>query len=1248
MLGLVKKVSRSGQRLARGFHDLPRRKVMAKCALPATTDPVIAQIFNEKMGSNEVVMSTIQHRGGNGDMNHGAGPERIVKEAVSGSILAQGNLASAKEIEGWINNMIARENRTLENGIDIVFLDQLLASFEKLKSHPKLVDVMITMANECHKPAVSIDVEMGEFLYGLSDTFNIIKEAHDKRMTCDTAYLSTNSGRSPKRVVGGHPSNFVVYISPILEAICMGWPCVLLNHPSVPTAATQMVGLLEECGVDFKGKLVQTVPSNTEDLCSVYSGSATQDISQGILIAGLDMGRQVGEVAPNTKQELSGSNELITSPHQYRMDPKGFLDSLKMNLGYSAGKQCTAPSKMIFCGFEPHEVSAIQSELQSWSNDTHSMPARQLTDFTSHMPYLFNNDDGNESQFSSSPNQFEEFVTGPRRIFKQLDPKINVQEVFGPATAIAFRPAFHDVQLSRHSLSMGINVCIQKERDVLLDFFKEQDFKYLPAIINVGYGASTLAATPTGEPFLPWHYTLSGQDTGMGPHAPLRFNSFQVSKDTMMTNAMTFASGNILDKYRNFCECAAKGMSEYPDIFAVKDISEEVVTLLSNAVESDKSLLPTLNARLINEEEVKMTLYMPIKIGSTAYVRLTNEDTPEIRKNMIRYICQWHRQGIDVDVSISPDVENKSHILAAFFDACVAGSGKVTSINIHECDDNTFIKSLEGEPHTVLTADEDFKCVLKKQNHFLTVFPPSAHSPFGVVGVKPQTVKVSGNADDCKQLLLGFIQQRIMDSPATVTKEHLVNQMKEVDNQIIQLRKLEIIAKYQKYSTGHYTDKLEVVADKMEGVRIIEADKSFYYDCNLAYGAARAGFDPDVPLHESSNSALPSQAMYTERLSGALEALAERYAPVIHSLTKSSDQQNASSLSGEDVKVLLLNTGGEITDSVQQAVRRFYGESTVILYPKNNFNGRRAHANRLNFGNLPDAVGEDGKLNVDEVYRCFIEFNDSEMLDKVVECCKNEGKKAAIIWEPVQGEGGVNVSSPEYIETLKKHQANGDLLIVADEVQTGLCGPANSKGMLSAYLGVKPSVLMLAKALTLGRMAGSCAVMCKDFAEKAYPPGVDGGTFSGSPVVSDLIIKADEFWHDNGGANLDTLHEIGEERKQQLRKALQENPNDYIKEVKGIGPMGGVEFVSSEVAHHYHDVLISLGEHLKEAKDPHAPVIPDERFKGIIQKLSGKSGEVMRMTSGLAPPAEQANITKLLKYVLTSNTFKPTNMKIDR
>ena len=135
----------------------------------------------------------------------------------------------------------------------------------------------------------------------------------------------------------------------------------------VPTAATKFIQLLEDNGVDFKGKLVQAVTSNVDDLCGVFSGDK-DEITQGILIAGLGMGKIITKAAPNTKQELSGSNELICTSDQYKADTAGFIGALKMNLGYSGGKQCTAPSKMIFVGFKNKEIDDIQNQLQSWSD----------------------------------------------------------------------------------------------------------------------------------------------------------------------------------------------------------------------------------------------------------------------------------------------------------------------------------------------------------------------------------------------------------------------------------------------------------------------------------------------------------------------------------------------------------------------------------------------------------------------------------------------------------------------------------------------------------------------------------------------------------------------------------------------------------------------------------------------------------------------------------------------------------------
>ena len=138
-------------------------------------------------------------------------------------------------------------------------------------------------------------------------------------------------------------------------------------------------------------------------------------------------------------------------------------------------------------------------------------------------------------------------------MYRQDDDKATVQEVFGPATAFQFVDTLDNVKLSTHSLSMGINVDIHDNRESLLDFLKTKDLKYLPAIINIGYNASTLAATPTGEAFIPWHYTLSGQDTGMGPHSPLRYSSFQLSEEEIAHN-VSQCKGMY---YHNVCQDAA-------------------------------------------------------------------------------------------------------------------------------------------------------------------------------------------------------------------------------------------------------------------------------------------------------------------------------------------------------------------------------------------------------------------------------------------------------------------------------------------------------------------------------------------------------------------------------------------------------------------------------------------------------------------------------------------------------------------
>jgi acetylornithine/succinyldiaminopimelate/putrescine aminotransferase len=1267
----------------RMFHDLPRRHVMEECAKNVTDRPEIQAVFTKVMTSTPEV-SSIYHRNGLGQLVEGNGEMITVNESVSGILLANGKSATAKDVEGWISQLTPRENRHLENGIDIKFLNELLAALEILKTHPKIVHVCKSMADECHKPAPSIDVEVGEFLYGLGDTFKIIKEAHSKGMVADPANLTTFSGRKATHVVGGHPSNFVVYFSPSLEAIALGWPSVLLNHPQVPTAASKFIALLEEAGVDFKGKLVQAVVSNIDELCAVFHGPSTS-ISQGILIAGLNMGKVISKVAPNTKQELSGSNELVCTAEQYRQHPEAFIDSLKVNLGYSAGKQCTAPSKVIFVGFQPQEVAGLQTSLQAWSDASTSKPARFMSDFTSHLPYLFNNDQGNIGQFTDPavPGSYSPFVTGPRALFTQNDSSLAVQEVFGPATAVQFVESLDAVSLSQHSLSMGINIDIASDggRHALREFLQSKDFKYLPCIINIGFGASTLAATPTGEAFLPWQFTLSGQDSGMGPHSPLRYCSFQVSPSSMDSNAAKHGDGTL----GSICDTAVRGMKAHPTVFmegSSLSSAQMKTIMLSNAAVSDRSLQPTLNARLTDDtgENVKVTLYMPMKIDEATYIRLSREDTPPIRRSMVAYALQLARQGVAVNISASREVmaeqaaiEDPMHLLSSFR-AALSASGVAEYVTVEPSSDEAFIVALSQKPHTVLVSDEDFKIRLKRENHFLTVFVSTQHTPFAVVGVKPQTVKVAGTLENCLETLTGIIADFKDRAPVHVTDDLVRAQVDAVKAQVSTLQKKLVMAQYAKYATPHYKDKVQVIAANTKGIRVTEEDGDFFFDCNMAYGAAKAGYTPDVspptfgngkPLSPSTTVCcadhmpiLPSQAMYTKELAHSLMVLSKRYGPLINKPVMGEVRGEAGAGgyaevgASDDIQVCLLNSGGEIMDSIQQAARRVLGDNAVIIYPRGNFNGRRDHANKLNQKQpLPSAFDNHGELVVDMMGRCFTEFNDPVELEAVVHACRRLRRKAAIIWEPVQGEGGVHVTSADYAAKLTELQAMGELLIVADEVQTGFSAPSSSAGMVSGYLGVKPDMLALAKSLTLGRVAASACVLTRTLAMSAFPPGTDGGTFSGSPTACYWLVTADEFWHGKKGEenSLDKLFELGNRRLSALNAALQERPNRFVKEVRGLGPMGAVHFNSAAAAKHYHDLMLDLTPHLQASADPSdimpAPALPIG-FRGIIQKLSGKSSEVMRLTAALNNHAsggdhEQETLTQLLMHVLTNPAYYP-------
>lgn len=158
-------------------------------------------------------------------------------------------------------------------------------------------------------------------------------------------------------------------------------------------------------------------------------------------------------------------------------------------------------------------------------------------------------------------------------------------------------------------------------------------------------------------------------------------------------------------------------------------------------------------------------------------------------------------------------------------------------------------------------------------------------------------------------------------------------------------------------------------------------------------------------------------------------------------------------------------------------------------------------------------------------------------------------KTAAVIVEPVQGEGGVNVATDEFLKTLRELCDKYQAILIYDEIQCGM----GRTGTLWAYeaSGVTPDIMTLAKPLAGGLPIG--AILVKQAVADCLKPGDHGSTFAGGPLVANVAdyvfdrIRQPEF--------LAHVREVGE----YLLERLEEINSPLIKEVRGRGLIAAVE-----------------------------------------------------------------------------------------
>ncbi len=241
-------------------------------------------------------------------------------------------------------------------------------------------------------------------------------------------------------------------------------------------------------------------------------------------------------------------------------------------------------------------------------------------------------------------------------------------------------------------------------------------------------------------------------------------------------------------------------------------------------------------------------------------------------------------------------------------------------------------------------------------------------------------------------------------------------------------------------------------------------------------------------------------------------------------------------------KVFFCNSGAEAIEAAIKFARAYgQGSRYEMITMINSFHGRT-------LGALSATGQKKYRGGFDPLLEGFniIPLNDLSALESAL-----NDKTIAIMLELIQGEGGINGADPEYVRALRRICDERDILLIFDEVQTGM-GRTGEMFCFKHY-GVSPDLMALAKALGGGVPIG--ALVVKKGIADTFKPGMHASTFGGSPLVCKAalgVFKAIEKYK-----MLKNTQEMGDYLKQKLNGLQRRYP--CITEIRGLGLMIGVQ-----------------------------------------------------------------------------------------
>lgn len=238
-------------------------------------------------------------------------------------------------------------------------------------------------------------------------------------------------------------------------------------------------------------------------------------------------------------------------------------------------------------------------------------------------------------------------------------------------------------------------------------------------------------------------------------------------------------------------------------------------------------------------------------------------------------------------------------------------------------------------------------------------------------------------------------------------------------------------------------------------------------------------------------------------------------------------------------RIFYANSGAEANEGAIKLAVKYTGKSEVISTVES-FHGRTvvtlAATGHEHYHEPFKAILPKGFINVP--------YNDIEAIKEAI-----TENTAAIIVEPIQGEGGVNVPDMEYLKEIEKICHEKDIVFIVDEVQTGFgrCGTLFAHELFD----VKPDIMTMAKGIGGGVPMGG--ILATEKVASAFVPGDHGTTFGGGPLVCAAANAVLDTIVDEN--ILDNVNEVGDYFISELKKL----DKDVIAEVRGKGLMVGLE-----------------------------------------------------------------------------------------